>query len=82
MNETDDRVLVRIGRAFSAARANLEVRLADRGAHSEVRLDPHLPEYGCIVETELGRVDESIEERIATLLQALRPESDAPSEAR
>jgi flagellar biosynthesis/type III secretory pathway protein FliH len=31
-----------------------------------------------VVETELGRVDESIESRISTLLQALRPESDAP----
>ncbi len=74
-----DRVLVRIGSAFSEARANLELRLADRGAHAEVRLDPSLTEYGCVVETELGRVDESIESRIATLLQALRPDSDANS---
>jgi len=73
-----DRVLVRIGSAFGAARANLEQRLADRGAHAEVRLDEALSEYGCVVETELGRVDESIESRIATLLQALRPESDGP----
>ena len=74
-----DRVLVRIGNAFRDARANLERRLADRGAHAEVRLDPSLTEYGCVVETELGRVDESIESRIATLLQALRPDSDANS---
>ena len=74
-----DRVLVRIGSAFAEARSNLERRLADRGAHAEVRLDPTLSEYGCVVETELGRVDESIESRISTLLQALRPESDAPS---
>lgn len=74
-----DRVLVRIGSAFREARANLEQRLADRGAHAEVRLDESLSEYGCVVETELGRVDESIESRISTLLQALRPESDAPS---
>ncbi len=71
-----DRVLVRVGNAFDEARANLERRLADRGAHAEVRLDPSLPEYGCLVETELGRVDESIESRIATLLQALRPDAD------
>jgi hypothetical protein len=74
-----DRVLVRIGNAFREASANLEQRLADRGAHAEVRLDETLSEYGCVVETELGRVDESIESRISTLLQALRPESDAPS---
>lgn len=77
-----DRVLVRIGSAFDAARVNLEQRLADRGAHAEVRLDETLSEYGCVVETELGRVDESIESRISTLLQALRPESDAPGESR
>jgi hypothetical protein len=72
-----DRVLVRMGSAFAEARANLEQRLADRGAHAEVRLDPSLSEYGCVVETELGRVDESIESRIATLLQALRPDSES-----
>jgi len=77
-----DRVLVRIGSAFAEARANLERRLADRGAHAEVRLDPDLSEYACIVETELGRVDESIESRIATLLQALRPDSDTSGEPR
>lgn len=73
-----DRVLVRVGRLFAESCAALEVRLADRGAHAEVRLDPSLPEYGCIVETELGRVDESIETRIATLLQALKPDSELP----
>jgi Flagellar assembly protein FliH len=80
-----DRVLVRVGSAFDEARANLERRLADRGAHAEVRLDPSLSEYGCLVETELGRVDESIESRIATLLQALRPDSSGsapPGESR
>lgn len=75
---THDRVLVRVGRSFDEARATLERRLADRGAQAEVRLDESLSDYGCVVETELGRVDESIETRIATLLQALRPETDAP----
>jgi flagellar assembly protein FliH len=73
-----DRVLVRVGRSFAESCASLTVRLADRGAHAEVRVDEHLPDYGCLVETELGRVDESIESRIATLLQALKPDSDAP----
>jgi hypothetical protein len=73
-----DRVLVRVGRLFAQSSAALEIRLADRGARAEVRVDPNLPDFGCIVETELGRVDESIETRIATLLQALKPDSDAP----
>lgn len=77
-----DRVLVRVGRSFDEARETLERRLADRGAQAEVRLDESLSDYGCVVETELGRVDESIETRIATLLQALRPETDAPQSER
>ena len=73
-----DRVLVRVGRLFAESCAALEIRLADRGARAEVRVDSNLPDFGCIVETELGRVDESIETRIATLLQALKPDSEAP----
>jgi hypothetical protein len=73
-----DRVLVRVGRSFAASAASLATRLADRGAHAEVRLDESLADFGCVVETELGRVDESIETRISTLLQALRPDSSVP----
>jgi hypothetical protein len=73
-----DRVLVRVGRGFIEARDNLEKRLADRGAHAEVRFDASLAEHGCVVETELGSVDESIEERLSTLLNALKPDSELP----
>jgi hypothetical protein len=73
-----DRVVVRVGRGFIEARDSLEQRLADRGARAEVRLDPSLAEHGCVVETELGSVDESIESRITTLLNALKPDSDLP----
>jgi hypothetical protein len=76
-----DRVLVRVGEGFAIARENLERRLADRGARAEVRLDASLEEYGCVVETELGSVDESIEARIATLLNALKPDSDLSRES-
>ncbi len=76
-----DRVLVRVGQAFADAREALAARLGDRATHAEVRLDPLLSEYGCVVETELGRVDESIESRITTLLQALKPHAEPePSE--
>jgi Flagellar assembly protein FliH len=73
-----DRVLVRVGRGFAVARESLGQRLADRGAHAEVRLDATLDEHGCVVETELGSVDESIESRITTLLNALKPDSELP----
>lgn len=70
-----DRVLVRLGSGFETQRAILEQRLTDRGSRAEVRVEPELPEYACVVETELGQVDESVENRLATLLHALRPDS-------
>ncbi len=75
-----DRVLVRLGAGFEQQRASLEQRLLDRGSRAEVRVEAGLHEHACLVETELGQVDESIETRLATLLHALRPESAAPGD--
>lgn len=73
-----DRVVVRVGKAFQPARQALQEELRTDGGRFEVRLDPSLGDYGCLVETELGQVDESIESRLETLLQALRPDSNPP----
>lgn len=73
-----DRVVVRVGHAFQTARQALQEELRSDGGRFEVRLDPSLADYGCVVETELGQVDESIESRLETLLQALRPDSNPP----
>src|SRR4051812_19508314 len=70
-----DRVVIRLGQGFEAQRSMLEQRLLDRGSRAEVRVEARLPEHACLVETELGQVDESIEARLATLLHALRPDS-------
>jgi hypothetical protein len=70
-----DRVVIRLGRGFEGQRASLEQRLLDRGSRAEVRVEPQLPDHACLVETDLGQVDESIETRLATLLHALRPDS-------
>lgn len=70
-----DRVVVRLGTGFETQRASLEQRLMDRGSRAEVRVEPQLPEHACLVETELGQVDESVETRLGTLLHALRPDS-------
>lgn len=72
-----DRVLIRLGTGFEGQRDMLEQRLLDRGSRAEVRVEAQLPEYACLVETELGQVDESVETRLATLLHALRPDSRA-----
>lgn len=70
-----DRVVIRLGQGFEAQRASLEQRLQDRGSRAEVRVEPQLPDHACLVETDLGQVDESVETRLATLLHALRPDS-------
>jgi hypothetical protein len=70
-----DRVVVRLGQGFEGQRAALEQRLLDRGSRAEVRVEPQLPDHACLVETDLGQVDESVETRLATLLHALRPDS-------
>jgi flagellar biosynthesis/type III secretory pathway protein FliH len=70
-----DRVVVRLGQGFESQRAMLEQRLLDRGSRAEVRVEAQLAEHACLIETELGQVDESVEARLATLLHALRPDS-------
>lgn len=70
-----DRVVIRLGQGFEGQRAMLEQRLLDRVGRAEVRVEPQLAEHACLVETELGQVDESVETRLATLLHALRPDS-------
>jgi Flagellar assembly protein FliH len=76
-----DRVRVRMGSAFYEAYAALARPLLDETSRCEVRADPTLDAYGCVVETEVGRVDESIETRLRTLLTALKPDSDLPEDA-
>jgi flagellar assembly protein FliH len=76
-----ERVLIRLGSLFAEARPALEQRLALRGGRHEVVEDSSLGDYGCIVETEFGRVDESIESRLALLLQALTDTGDGAERA-
>jgi hypothetical protein len=72
-----DRVVVRLGSAFAATREALEDELKLDGGRVEVRVDAALHAYGCVLETDLGQVDESIESRLQTLLLALNPDANA-----
>lgn len=73
-----DRIVIRLGACFADAREALIERLGVAGKRCEIMVDPALGQHGCVIETELGRVDESVEVRLATLLQALKPDSNAP----
>jgi flagellar biosynthesis/type III secretory pathway protein FliH len=73
-----DRIVVRVGRGFQHAVDGLEQKLAVRGNEFRVLVEDGLGDYDCIVETELGQVDESVEKRLEKLLEALKPDSEAP----
>ncbi len=73
-----DRIQVRLGPDFEPVQQDLTNKLRSRGVEYEVLIDSDLPPYGCVVETDLGRVDESIEARLEQLFRGLITESDNP----
>jgi len=53
----------------------LEERVRRRIPRCQVIQDPALSAGQCIVESELGQVDESVEQRLATVLEAILPQA-------
>jgi hypothetical protein len=78
---TYDRIRVRLGPDFESMQSELSQKLKGRGVEYEVFIDIELPPYGCVVETDLGHVDESIERRLEHLFRSLVSESDNPPTA-
>lgn len=72
-----DKVRLTLGSGFAQAAAMATEQLAVRGIEVDVRVSTTLSEYGCIVETDIGRVDESIEARLDLLIQSIERESEA-----
>lgn len=61
-----DRILVRVGASLDdSITSSLAQTMARKGAAFEILRDDHLPPFGCVVETEFGRVDESLDSRFA-----------------
>lgn len=71
-----DRVVVRLGQAFSGAAEQLSDELESSGQNCQVFVDPELSRHGCVIETAFGRVDETLEARLDQVLSALAPEED------
>lgn len=71
-----DTVRVHLGSGFHHAAETVSEQLSTRGIDVDVRLSSTLPEYGCVVETDLGRVDEGIEARLDTLLASIEKEAE------
>jgi vacuolar-type H+-ATPase subunit E/Vma4 len=72
-----DRVLVRLAPyEQEPAWKAMEERLKKRVPRCEIVQDSRLAPGQCIVESELGRVDESVDTRLAIVLKAILPESE------
>lgn len=67
----NDRVCVRVGSFFADATESLRSRLGESGIACEALVDSRLPAHGCVIESELGRVDESLESRLDHILREL-----------
>lgn len=66
-----DRLVVRVGTFFRDMRDELQEKLGGAKLRCEVIVDPSLGRAGCVVETDLGRVDESVDTRLQNLIAAL-----------
>lgn len=66
-----DRVTVRLGPFFSDARDALLDELKHKGVDCVVLIDPSVGPHGCQLETQFGRVDESVETRLDVLMRGL-----------
>lgn len=66
-----DACTVRLGRFYSGVVDDVRRAASDVAMDVTVTIDPTLPTYGCVVESQWGRVDESVEGRLRTLLDQL-----------
>lgn len=71
---TRDKVRIMLGTGFALMAVMVDEQLAARGIDAEISVSPALSEFGCVVETDIGRVDESIESRVAAVLEAIDAE--------
>ncbi len=66
-----DSCTVRLGRFYSGVLDDVRLAVGEMAMDVSVMLDPTLPNYGCVVDSQLGRVDESVDTRLRTLLDQL-----------
>ncbi len=63
-----DQLLIRLGQAFQPHLESLQATLSVQAPHAQVVIDENLDPFACILHSELGRVDESIDQRFKTIL--------------
>jgi len=71
-----DRVTVRLGRAFADQSDALIEQLSRVATATTVIVDPELPASGCVVESTFGEVDESLDHRLDVVMDSMRIDTD------
>lgn len=66
-----DKIWVKLGPFFADALEHISENLHHHGIDCSVVIDADVGAHGCVVETQLGRVDESVETRLGVLLASL-----------
>lgn len=72
-----DRIRVHLGSEFAVMQNALIAHYSAMSTLIDVVVDENLPAYGCVVETDVGSVDESIESRLAALLDSVPGDEEA-----
>jgi flagellar biosynthesis/type III secretory pathway protein FliH len=70
-----DKIRVQLGTGFAVAAVMVSEQLATKGIEVDLGISAAISEFGCIVETDIGRVDESIESRVDAVLEAIDTET-------
>ena len=71
-----DKIRVQLGTGFAVVAVMVSEQLATKGIEVDLGISSGLSDYGCIVETDIGRVDESIESRVDAVLEAIDTETE------
>lgn len=66
-----DQITIRLGGFFADVAHEVEMAVAEMGVEVVVRVEPQLGRFACLVESQWGKVDESVEARLRTLLHYL-----------
>ena len=66
-----DQVTIRLGSFFADIAQEVEMAVAEMGVDVVVRVETQLSRFACLVESQWGKVDESVEARLRTLLHYL-----------
>lgn len=66
-----DQITIRLGSFFAEVAHEVEAAVSEMGVDVAVRVEPQLGRFACLVESQWGKVDESVEARLRTLLHYL-----------